>query len=103
MKKNKTDYKTSADIIAKKPISEIDKNDRAMIQLNLTQKSTQFVVFKLSFNTLIQITGAIDTLIWLFKEAEHIFYYLFKIHSVSLIESADKCRCSTASHKDNSA
>lgn len=32
MKKNKTDYKTSADIIAKKPISEIDKNDRAMIQ-----------------------------------------------------------------------
>lgn len=37
MKKNKTDYKTSADIIAKKPISEIDKNDRAMIQARMKE------------------------------------------------------------------
>ena len=35
--KNKTDYKTSADIIAKKPISEIDKNDRAMIQARMKE------------------------------------------------------------------
>ena len=37
MKKKKTDYKTSAEIIAKKPLSEIDKNDRAMIQARMKE------------------------------------------------------------------
>lgn len=37
MRKKKTDYKTSADMIAKKPLSEIDKNDRAMIQARMKE------------------------------------------------------------------
>jgi type IV secretory pathway VirB4 component len=37
MKRKKTDYKSSAAVISKKPISEIDKKDRAMIQARMNE------------------------------------------------------------------